>query len=180
MKRALVTIILIITISVLYTTKASIIDSPELPPAPPKTITPRIKEWQDPINGQFNEVRVVCVPRSVALTGAAHSMKKIGADRTFPMPSNEGYCYVKFFYNPSKPAYAQQKCGGRTRLENSYAYSSLNQMPCWITYLDNSEDIQDKVENPLDYARYVDTIYDAINYLQTGLQKIVPIAPPLN
>ncbi len=181
--RILLLALTISSVGFLYVAKARITDSPELPSEmQDQIVTIRVKEWTAPIKSsenpnetEFNEVRVVCLPRDIALSGAAQDMKKIGVHKTFPRPGGQGFCFAKFFYNPNKPAFARQKCGGRIRpQEYGHAYSTLNQIPCWVNYLD-AQNIQDKVENPLKYAKYVDSLQEAINYLQTGLTSIAPV-----
>jgi hypothetical protein len=145
----------------------------------PVKINIPLKVWQDPIPSteqgrsnekEFNEVRTVCIPASVARTGAAEAMKKIGAHKTFQTPDGKNYCYVKFFFNPTKKPQARMLCGGRTRqVEYGHAFSTINQIPCWVNYLNYSDNIKNKVENPLDYAHYAQTISQAVEYLKTGL-----------
>lgn len=173
---------LILAISSVFGLIARDIPFVPLPGNQPIGVTIPIKIWQDPIPStepgksnekEFNEVRVVCIPASVARTGAAEAIKKIGAHKTFQTPDGESYCYVKFFFNPTKEPQARMICGGRTRpSEYGHAFSTINQIPCWINYLSDSENIRNKVENPLDYAEYAETIRQAIDYLSTGLSAV--------
>jgi hypothetical protein len=137
--------------------------------------------WIDAENGSFNEVRVVCIPANKALRGADSAMREEGANRKItPISKGSGQgtnlshaCYVKYFYNPEKPIYANQSCGSRRKFgqgEFDFIYSSLQQMGCGVQFVE-PDMIADQVKNPLNYAVYVNSLMEAIQYLRTGAVK---------
>ncbi|MCA9769797.1 hypothetical protein KC460_00305 [Candidatus Dependentiae bacterium] len=133
--------------------------------------------WNEPQDGYFNEVRVVCIkktsPTGRVLTGADSTMRDAGVDKKIEVTKENGQyaCYVKFFYNPDKEFYAMQKCGGRRRYaegQYDHVYSSLKQLPCGITFL-KADMIEYKINNPMEYAVYINNLVQAVNYIKTGI-----------
>lgn len=134
-----------------------------------------IKSTLAAASGSFNDVLIVCVPHHLTKTGGDHTMRDYGAHFKFETYlDKEGAkrhysCYAQFQLKgmPNKAAYqptATYRCGGRSR-SGDKAFSSLTQLPCYITYNGNTI-VQKKLEAPHEHAYVAADLTEARRQLQ--------------
>jgi len=131
---------------------------------------------EEPISAQdIQDVHIVCIPKRLALHGADHDMKRIGAVGKKSTLTHA--CYFRFKRATSVAnRIGKYECGiprgvSRRIFKRSDIYdvsfSSLSQLPCGIRYYDIEKGnslITPKIKNPAKYAVFKSNLWDAVQY----------------